>query len=245
MPRLHSPASSLRRGKNEVDNASAQPSDHSTFRGKPVRVYHFLPAEFALDDIKKGRIRISEIDQLNDPFELWCVDQSNRQLRTVLHGFKQGVGTKVGIVCFTRRWHNPLLWSHYADKHRGICLGFDVDERGLKPVKYVRRRPELLIPPTEESVNELLFTKYRDWKYEEEWRNWFKLDTREQGHYFYYFEPDKFVQLREIIAGPLCQITKAEIENAMCSYTDQINIVKARLAFRTFRVVKNRKAFQR
>jgi len=210
-----------------------------------MRVYHFLPANWALDDVAKGRIRISEIDQLNDPFELWCVDQRDWQLREVLRGFKREAGEKWGIVCFTRRWRNPLLWSHYADKHRGICLGFDVDERGLKPVKYVTRRPALLIPPTEESINELLFTKYRDWKYEEEWRNWFQLDTREDGHCFYYFKTEKFVQLREIIAGPLCQITKAEIGNAMHGYADQISIVKARLAFKTFRVVKNRKGFQR
>jgi hypothetical protein len=210
-----------------------------------MRVYHFLPANWALDDVAKQRIRISEIDQLNDPFELWCIDQKDQQLRDVLRGFKREAGQRFGIVSFTRRWHNPLLWSHYADKHRGICLGFDVDERGLKPVTYVRRRPTLVIPPTLESVKELLFTKYRDWKYEEEWRNWFRLDAREDGHYFYYFEPEKFIQLREIIAGPLCQVTKTEIEINLHDYSDHVDIVKARLAFKTFRVVKNRKGFQR
>jgi hypothetical protein len=40
-----------------------------------VRVYHFLSAEHALDDIKKQRIKISEIGQLNEAFELWCVAQ--------------------------------------------------------------------------------------------------------------------------------------------------------------------------
>jgi hypothetical protein len=43
-----------------------------------MRVYHFLPANFALDDIEKRRIKISEIDQLNDPFELWCVNQKDK-----------------------------------------------------------------------------------------------------------------------------------------------------------------------
>lgn len=40
-----------------------------------VRVYHFRSAEHALDDIKKQRIKISGIGQLNEPFELWCVAQ--------------------------------------------------------------------------------------------------------------------------------------------------------------------------
>jgi hypothetical protein len=209
-----------------------------------MRVYHFLPAKWALDDIAKRRIKISEIDQLNDPFELWCVDQKDQRLREVLRGFKKETGEKFGLICFTRRWHNPLLWSHYADKHRGICLGFDVDDRGLKPVSYVKERPTLQIPPTLESMNEILFAKYRDWKYEEECRNWFKFDNREDGHYFFYFEQQEFVRLREVIAGPLCDTSRAEIENAVSGYSDQVSIAKARLAFRTFRVVENLKGFQ-
>ena len=54
-----------------------------------VRVYHFLSAEHALDDIEKRRIKISEIDQLNDPFELWCVAQENKELRERLRDYKK------------------------------------------------------------------------------------------------------------------------------------------------------------
>ena len=46
-----------------------------------MHAYHFLPAAYALDDIAKQRIKISEIDQTNDPFELWCVSQPTRSLR--------------------------------------------------------------------------------------------------------------------------------------------------------------------
>ncbi len=49
-----------------------------------MRVYHFLPTVHALDDIEKKRIRISEIDQLNDPFELWCVSQEDERIRPAL-----------------------------------------------------------------------------------------------------------------------------------------------------------------
>ena len=44
-----------------------------------MRVYHFLPAVYTLQDIEKKRIKIAEIDQLNDPFELWCVSQENKE----------------------------------------------------------------------------------------------------------------------------------------------------------------------
>src|SRR5271156_556763 len=175
-----------------------------------MRVYHFLPAIHGLDDIRKQRLKISEIDQLNDPFELWCVSQEDRRLRLALREYKNEMTKRFGMICFCKHWHNPLLRSHYADKHRGMCLGFDVDDRGLRPVNYVEERSDLTMPPTKESADELLFSKYRDWQYEEELRNWFKLDEREDGHYFYPF--DDFVQLREVIIGPLCATQKEDIE---------------------------------
>jgi len=206
-----------------------------------MHVYHFLRAVHALEDIEKKRIRISEIDQLNDPFELWCVSQENRQLRPALRKYKKEMSERFGLICFCKQWHNPLLWSHYADKHRGMCLGFDVDDRALIPVNYVKDRSALKMPLTKESADELLFTKYLDWKYEEELRNWFQFDNREDGHYFYPF--DGFVQLTEVIAGPLCTETEDRINEALKDYPKRVSVIKARLAFKTFRVVKNKKGF--
>lgn len=206
-----------------------------------MRVYHFLPAVHALDDMEKKRIKTSEIDQLNDPFELWCVSQEDKQIRPALRKYKKEMSERFGLICFCRHWHNPLLWSHYADKHRGMCLGFDVDDQGLQPVNYVEERSNLRLPLTKESANELLFTKYRDWQYEEESRNWFQLDQREDGHYLYPF--DGFIQLREVIAGPLCAESRDRIDQALNGYPETVSITKARLAFRTFQVVKNRKGF--
>ena len=39
-----------------------------------MRLYHFLSAENALDDLTNRRIKLSQIDDLNNPFELWCFD---------------------------------------------------------------------------------------------------------------------------------------------------------------------------
>jgi hypothetical protein len=150
---------------------------------------------------------------------------------------------RFGMICFSRSWHSSLLWSHYADKHRGICLGFDVVEGGLKRIAYVADRPILRVPPTEESINELLFTKFLDWQYEEEWRNWFELRERDaSGHFFYSF--DDMVRLSEVIVGPLCDTPKAKIHAALRGYRYRVRITKARLAFKGFRVVTNRRAFR-
>jgi hypothetical protein len=200
-----------------------------------MRVYHFLPKEWALGDIAKRRIKISEIDQLNDPFELWCVSADDKSLRVALRAYKEDFGKQFGMICFSGQWHNPLLWSHYADKHRGMCLGFDVEEKCLKPIAYVSKRTNLNMPLTRESADQLLFTKFVDWRYEEEWRGWFEFDEREDGHYFYPF--DRKIRLREAIAGPLCNVTEDTIREALGDKRD-VAVIRARLAFKTFRVVR-------
>ena len=74
---------------------------------------------------------------------------------------------RFGMLCFSKHWHNPVLWSHYGAKHRGMCLGFDIDRRGIQPVTYRTQRPRLNIPPSQEDANRLLFSKFVDWQYEE------------------------------------------------------------------------------
>lgn len=121
-----------------------------------IRLYHFLPSEHALENIAKRRIKISLIDQLNDPFELWCVYQKDRILRDALRAYKREMNSRYGMICFSEHWHNPVLWSHYADKHRGICLGFDIDIQGARRVNYQARRPRLNIPPLQKDSDRLL-----------------------------------------------------------------------------------------
>jgi hypothetical protein len=111
-------------------------TDHAV-KGIHIRLYHFLSAEHALEDIAKRRIKISEIKQLNDPFELVCVYQKDQGLRQALRVYKMAINARYGVLCFSKHWHNPVLWSHYADKHRGICLGFDIDSQCVRPVTYV------------------------------------------------------------------------------------------------------------
>ncbi len=207
-----------------------------------MRVYHFLPANWALDDVAKRRIRISRVAELNDPFELWYVSQPRWQIREALRQYKEEMNEKFGLLCFSRRWQEPLLWSQYADRHRGICLGFNVDDRGLKAVSYVTKRPPMQRPPTWEGAQALLFTKYSGWRYEEEYRCWFRLGERDpSGHYFYPF--DGMVELREVIAGPLCNATRSDIDQSLQGQAGEITVVKARLAFNSFRVVRNKRGF--
>jgi len=211
---------------------------------KMIRVYHFLSTKNALDDLAHRRMKISEIDKLNDPFELWCVAQSDPRLRAGLSRYKAQMSRRFGMVCFCREWHNPVLWSHYADKHAGMCLGFDIPSNATRAVKYTYRRSDLRRPLTTGTASELLYTKYRDWRYERELRSWFALKERDPVSGFYFYDFDEHVRLREVIVGPLCKVAKGKLLTALDRYQTSVRIVKARLAFKTFQVVQDRRGFR-
>ena len=82
-----------------------------------------------------------------------------------------------GVACFSESNDNLLMWSHYANKGRGICLEFDVC--GIKPlgdllqVKYSTSPPDvngLDLYMDGNLFQQLLSCKSVEWKYEREWR---------------------------------------------------------------------------
>jgi hypothetical protein len=51
---------------------------------------------------------------------------SNLRLRQEMaHRFYLAKMSEVSVCCFAQSCDNKLLWSHYADGHRGVCLVFD------------------------------------------------------------------------------------------------------------------------
>jgi hypothetical protein len=201
-----------------------------------MRVYKFLTSEYAMKDIWERRLKISEISDLNDPFELIPCDLSDpRRLYAVL-GMRDELTRNRGLLCFSRSWTNPLLWAHYADKHRGICLGFDlsVADGTAREVDYVEERLPWQEPATEEFTLKLLWTKFAGWRYEDEVRAFMTREEPENQRYFIHF--DDRLKLREIIVGHRCGVERGEISAAMASYLEPVPIIKARLSRTSFNV---------
>lgn len=94
------------------------------------------------------------------------------------------------IICLCADNKNRLMWSHYADNHKGFCIEYDFDLHNLEnnfvyPVIYSAMRPkipwEIFITANNtdnQEVNKnllpylllLLLTKDEVWSYEREWR---------------------------------------------------------------------------
>lgn len=214
-------------------------------KGGLMRVYYLTGAQFALSNLALQRIKISRFGDLNDPFELLCVDSTNKIFRKALRATKDKINESKGLICFSRSWSNPLLWGHYAEKHTGICLGFDVPDEHLAPVIYEKSLIKLKIDPkSQEPIfpKEWLRIKFFDWKYEDEMRFFVRLNhnTIESGKYFYGFSDD--LVLREVILGPRCELPMNGVRNFVSNFTPKVRVIKSRIAFSRFEVLENKVA---
>lgn len=204
-----------------------------------MQVFYFTTASHGLENIRKRRLKIARISGLNDPFEFLSPEQSDRAKRAQLRASKKELDSRYGLLCFSRSWHNPVLWGHYAEKHGGVCLGFDLPSDDLKQVRYVTARGSWPAKVDEAFAQDLLVTKFVHWSYEEEYRACCPLELREGGLYFTNFSPS--MRLTHVIVGQSSKITRREVAEALGELKDSVTVFKSRSAFRTFRIVRNRR----
>lgn len=108
-----------------------------------------------------------------------------------------------GIKCFTPHPDNLLMWSHYADSHKGICFEFDVladPNFFVFPVKvvYEAHYPEINFSVVQETTK-IYSTKSIDWKYEDEIR------VLKLKYGLHHFNPK---MIKSVICG--CRITEKD-----------------------------------
>ncbi len=212
-----------------------------------MRVFHFVNEEYGLENLRRRRLKIATLDELNDPFELFGVSLADEALRHAFHVMKQQLSVNCGLLCFSRDWHNPVQWSHYAAKHTGLCLGFDISDDLLGSVTYSRKRlvveaeslknPQQLTP---ETMTRFLFTKYSHWRYENEVRCFVTLEDMDPKKNMYFAEFSDRLHLAVVVVGAQSTATRGVIRNALGELAPYVEVFKARLAFRTFRVVRQR-----
>jgi len=212
-----------------------------------MQAYHFLSALNAVDNLKERRIKISRLEDLNDPFELMWMELPDKEDRKAFRKAKKNISAEYGVICFSKDWSNPVLWSHYAEKHRGVCLGFDIPDDSVIHVQYTAKRPVWNIRDgfgrvtiDKKSMNVLLETKYKAWEYEDEIR--ILVELKEQDKIELYFkEFDKNFVLREVVLGARCQKDMAEeVQSALRNYEKGVNLIQGRLSFKSFKIVKDK-----
>lgn len=100
-----------------------------------------------------------------------------------------------GITCFSKKSDIALMWSHYANKHKGFVIEYDLSNLTVEdaeklsfmlPVKYDKKRPKLDVYSLQKFMDssgnpdvmdlaintlfDVLFVKSKEWDYEKEIR---------------------------------------------------------------------------
>ncbi|HBR1708106.1 TPA: DUF2971 domain-containing protein [Klebsiella quasipneumoniae subsp. similipneumoniae] len=167
--------------------------------------------EKGIDILLKQEIWFSTADRFNDPFEaetsfpevleaVWARKNLSAEMKKKFEDALVELISTVGVCAFSRARKNQLMWSHYADEHKGFCIGFreeiirsenpkihslDVIYQSDFPFKnIISRINRYQQNPTHQNLLEIagdisysiLRTKYSGWKYERE-RRLIKMDS--------------------------------------------------------------------
>jgi hypothetical protein len=215
-----------------------------------MRAYKFLNAQFGLKSLYERRLKQSRIQELNDPFELTPYDLTDFVIRQSFLQTRDGIGADRGMLCLSAAWCDPVIWAHYSDSHQGLCLGFEIPEIHGNPesdesqhVAYISKPlpfpfdyEHLPDPERFAIVQQILFTKYEHWAYEQEIRVWALLQNEENG--LHYLEFDDKLKLVEVIMGARSTVTESSITRALGTLTVAIKISKSRAAYDRFEMVE-------
>jgi hypothetical protein len=84
---------------------------------------------------------------------------------------------EIGVLCLSEVRDDILMWSHYSDSHRGLCLQFDIKSTFypfgelLFKVEYTSSYPQInILRDRKDQTRKVLLTKSDIWKHEKEWR---------------------------------------------------------------------------
>lgn len=101
----------------------------------------------------------------------------------LLDGFNSKIKSSLKISCFTEVKDSLLMWSHYANSHKGICIEYnfrqlpadDLRKHALYPVNYSEKfldATSLMKDIHTAPLIALLASLYKspEWAYEKEWR---------------------------------------------------------------------------
>jgi len=130
-----------------------------------------------LDDfisISKKTLLLDECEQ----FKKEHCDSDGIIQSDVLSKYKDIVGVfkNIGVLCLTPRRDSVLMWSHYADEHKGFSIKFDIpDSVPCTDINYAIELPQHPLSFYYNICNangfiKIQFTKHIDWQYENETR---------------------------------------------------------------------------
>jgi Protein of unknown function (DUF2971) len=164
---------------------------------KPQRLYRYRSLrEFdrEIAAIKGGHLYCAPYKDLNDPMEglfssrrLLRQNEEYREIRRAIRENK----AQIGMCSFSEVHDHELMWAHYADQFRGICVAYSLSQLLTnldRNVSFVRMYYNEMVPivnltdkePGHMAKKVLSYKNYR-WLYEREWRMFGPLGKADYG----------------------------------------------------------------
>ena len=226
-------------------------SNHTTYND--LTCYSFRScSKFLFQSLTNNNLNLSSPTTFNDLFDCPIValmDNYNDNLKLIRDAYISGIK----IACFVknekspyrddelqitiknkkknrrdkREYLNELMWAHYADSHKGICIKYkfpsDLTTTGTKKANYVsyfrdvEYSSDLKKFSNQDAINmhDAFFVKGKSWKYENELR-------------FLYYDP---TNNNDYVSLPISNCIEAVYFGVKCSDKDKetiINILKNR-----------------
>lgn len=211
-----------------------------------MRLYYYTAKQWGMKSLWEKRLKIAEYADLNDPFELLPFRQTDKEARAHINTVVKVLSNGHGVLCFSESWRSTLMWAHYGDKHKGMCLGFEIEDGPhLTKIDYVSKRlpsPIDFRKPLggidEAMLVNCLNVKHSGWKYEKERRLRVSLDDQRDGIYYCSF--NSVMELREVIIGARSSLSIVDVAEAVGTQPESdIEVWTARAAHGAFNMCMN------
>jgi hypothetical protein len=182
-----------------------------------------------------------------------------RQRASLAEAMTEAYKASLGVLCLTRTQRHLLMWSHYAEGHRGMLLEFD-DENAcfrrnvpgtefqgrLIPVTYSDSRPPVT-SGTADAIARCLTSKALEWAYEQEVRMFLPLSAADppvtveaNGTPLHLIDIPP-VALRSVTLGCLSN-DKEKVVQALRGTADHVIIRASSIDIREYRLHYNQQA---
>jgi len=205
-------------------------------------VYHYISHDYGLEALARRRLKVSDFRNVNDPYELLPFICCDRVVRTALNATKRQLGDKAGLVCFSRTWQEPLMWANYANRHEGVCLGFEVTPGGnkyFKPVTYIER--QIVFDDTnltKETTAIMISQKYSGWSYEQEIRLFTTRTDRDPDSGLEFVPFGQILEPSVLFVGYMNHASDEEIFGVIGNeYRERLKIIRVKPCCHEFRMI--------
>lgn len=168
-----------------------------------------IPNEYTKHCIQSEQVYFNNWKNLNDPMEGFYDFkplEHDVNIKDILAGEKQ----TYKVFCSSKGYSNILMWSHYGDGHKGICLEIEIDKNKCKEhnifyrnVKYKKDLVQIVSDVgLQDQALYILRHKLSKWRYEEEKRFFIKKDVPNSY---------KIGNIKSIILGSRCKKADEEM----------------------------------